>query len=216
MAAALRQREITAATAHGHRRSHHLRGEAAWLSTQQLRLTWRLFGPDGTQALTFDQDTATPPAAWQNGDPALLARLANVAADTVDRRLRGQERGQGRRIALASVTMGPVDGVPGPGGRQLAAAMHAALRAAGVPMSDDAKDDGFILLGSMHVSPDGAGQRIEMVWHLIRPDGREFGKVSQANTVPKGQLGGDWHHLARAIARAGAPGVRDLLRRDPG
>jgi hypothetical protein len=94
--------------------------------------------------------------------------------------------------------------------------MRAALTDAGVPLSDEPPDDGFILLGSMRLSPDGAEQRIEMVWHLIRPDGRELGTISQANTVPKGQLAGNWRNLARAIARAGAPGVRDLLRRDPG
>jgi len=153
-----------------------------------------------------------------------LARLASKGADAVDHQLRRRERGQGRRIALAPVTMGPVDGVPGLGGRKLAAAMATALADAGVPLADEPSDDGFILLGSMYFRPSGPGLRpelrleirIEMVWHLIRPDGREFGKVAQANTVPKGQLTGDWRHLARAIARAGAPGVRNLLLRDPG
>ena len=37
-----------------------------------------------------------------------------------------------------------------------------------------------------------------------------FGKVAQANTVPKGQLTADWQHLARAIARAGAPAARSV------
>jgi len=59
-------------------------------------------------------------------------------------------------------------------------------------------------------------REIQIVWHLIRADGREFGKISQANRIPAAQLKGNWRFLAQAIARAGAPGVLDLLRRDPG
>ncbi len=228
MAAALRRREVTAGTAPGHRRSHHLRGEAVRLSDQRLAMTWRLFTPEDGETLTVAQEAEISAQAWQRGEAGLLARLASKGADAVDHQLRRRERGQGRRIALAPVTMGPVDGVPGLGGRKLAAAMATALADAGVPLADEPSDDGFILLGSMYFRPSGPGLRsglrpelrpeirIEMVWHLIRPDGREFGKVAQANTVPKGQLTGDWRHLARAIARAGAPGVRNLLLRDPG
>lgn len=224
MAAALRRREVTAGTAAGHRRSHHLRGEAVRLSDQRLAMTWRLFTPEDGETLTVAQEAEISAQAWQRGEAGLLARLASKGADAVDHQLRRRERGQGRRIALAPVTMGPVDGVPGLGGRKLAAAMATALADAGVPLADEPSDDGFILLGSMYFRPSGPGLRpelrleirIEMVWHLIRPDGREFGKVAQANTVPKGQLTGDWRHLARAIARAGAPGVRNLLLRDPG
>ena len=224
MAAALRRREVTAGTAAGHRRSHHLRGEAVRLSDQRLAMTWRLFTPEDGETLTVAQEAEISAQAWQRGEAGLLARLASKGADAVDHQLRRRERGQGRRIALAPVTMGPVDGVPGLGGRKLAAAMATALADAGVPLADEPSDDGFILLGSMYFRPSGPGLRpelrleirIEMVWHLIRPDGREFGKVAQANTVPKGQLTGDWRHLARAIAQAGAPGVRNLLLRDPG
>ena len=83
-----------------------------------------------------------------------------------------------------------------------------------MPLSAEPLDDGLILLGSMHVAPGGG--RIEMVWHLIRPDGQELGQVSQANTVPAVELSGDWRELAQAIAQAGAPGVLALLRPNPG
>ncbi len=224
MAAALRRREVTAGNAPGHRLSHQLRGEAVRLSDQRLAMTWRLFTPEDGETLTVAQEAEISAQAWQRGEAGLLARLASKGADAVDQQLRRRERGQGRRIAQAPVTMGPVDGVPGLGGRKLAAAMATALTDAGVPLADEPSDDGFILLGSMYFGPSGSGLRpelrqeirVEMVWHLIRPDGREFGKVAQANTVPKGQLTDDWGHLARAIARAGAPGVRNLLLRDPG
>ncbi|MBT4488050.1 MAG: hypothetical protein HOK30_13905 [Rhodospirillaceae bacterium] len=216
MAKALRRREVTASTGQGHSRSHYLWCEADLISRDRLQLSWRLTGSEHYETLTVTQTEEISSKAWLRGDDALLQSLAGKAADQVDRQLRRRERGQGRRIAFAPVTIGPVDGVPGQGGRKLAAAMQAALADAGVPLSDSPLDDGFILLGSMHVSPDGTDQRIEMVWHLIRPDGREFGTISQANTVPRAQVSGDWGNLASAIAKAGAPGVRDLLRRDPG
>lgn len=218
MARALRQREVTASTNHGHRGSHRLLGSAALSPDGLLRLTWRLRTPADGETLSVTQDEAVTTLALQQGETALLDRLVGKAADAIDRRLRRQERGEGRRIALAPVTFGPLDGVPGQGGGHLARAMRTALAEAGVPLSREPAEDGFILLGSMHVESDVAHDlgRIEMVWHLIRPDGQEFGQVSQANNVPAAQLSGDWRDLAQAIAQAGAPGVLDLLRRAPG
>ncbi len=219
MAKALRLHEVTASTGKGHRRSHSLRGSAAMTPNGQLRLTWRLHNAAGEESMTIVQQETVRPIDWQQPNSALLTRLAGNGAAAIDRRLRRAERGQGRRISLAPITLGPMDGVPGRGGRHLANAMRTALDDAGVPLSQEPVDDGFVLLGSMHVAPsDGGAQfrEIKIVWHLIRPDGEEFGKVSQANRVPAAQLEGDWRYLARAIAQAGAPGVLDLLRRDNG
>jgi hypothetical protein len=215
-AEALRRREITASTNHGHRGSHRLQGSAVLELDGRLRLTWRLHTPGDVETMSLNQEEKVVPAIWWQGDGALLTRLATKAADAIDLRLRRQERGEGRRIALAPLTMGPVDGVPGQGGGQLAKAMRIALAKVGVPLSRRPVEDGFILLGSMNVAPGGGQRRIEIIWQLIRPDGQEFGQVSQANQVSPAQLAGDWRDLAQAIARAGAPGVLDLLRRDRG
>ena len=216
LAQSLRRREVTASTTTGHRRSHILAGRATLISPEALQLTWRLTNAAGGETLSLTQNEVIAPDAWRRGEGKLLRRLAGNAAEAIDRRLRRGERSQGRRIALAPVTMGPLDGIPGRGGGPLAEAMRAALAEVGVPLSDHPGDDGFILLGSMHLSPVAGGQRIEMTWHLIRPNGQQFGKVSQANEVPNTQLGGDWRFLAKAIAQAGAPGIRDLLSHDPG
>ena len=220
-ARALRRREVTASTNYGDRGSHRLQGHAVLEPDGLLRLTWRLRTPGDVETMRLTQADMVAPAAWRRGDGVLLERLAGRAADAIDLRLRRQERGEGRRIALAPLTMGPVDGVPGQGGGELAGAMRTALAKAGVLLSRQPADDGFILLGSMNVaSGDGdaaaRSRRIEVVWQLIRPDGQQFGQVNQANEVSAAQLAGDWRELAQAIARAGAPGVLDLLRRDRG
>ena len=219
MAKALRLHEVTATTGKGHRRGHLLRGSTTMTSSGLLRLNWRLHNAAGEEIMTTVQEEPVTPIAWQQPNSDLLARLARNGADAIDQRLRREERHQGRRISLATVSLGPVDGVPGQGGRHLAAAMQAALAKAGVPLSEETVDDGFVLLGSMRVTPSDGGvqfREIQIVWHLIRADGREFGKISQANRIPAAQLKGNWRFLAQAIARAGAPGVLDLLRRDPG
>ncbi|NQV59120.1 MAG: hypothetical protein HQ502_05610 [Alphaproteobacteria bacterium] len=220
-ARALRRREVTASTNHGHRGSHRLQGSAVLEPDGRLRLTWHLRTPGDVETMTLTQEDRVAPAAWRQGEAALLARLADQAADAIDLHLRRQERGEGRRIALAPLTMGPVDGVPGQGGGQLAKAMRVALAKVGVPLSQEPANDGFILLGSMRVAPSAgadadAGRQIEIVWQLIRPDGQEFGQVNQANKVSAAQLAGDWRDLAQAIAQAGASGVLDLLQRDRG
>lgn len=221
MAKALGRRDITASTGKGHRRSHRLQGDVTLSPAGQLRLTWHLASAEKTEILTATIVEKIDPAKWRQGDKVLFQRLSEASADAIDQELRRMERGQGRRIAYAAVTLGPIDGVPGRGGDDLVQAMSAALSKAGVPLADVPRDDGFILLGSLHVTPVAAGpdtgvRRIEITWHLIRPDGREFGKISQANNVPAVQLSNNWPALAQAIARAGAPGVRDLLRRDTG
>ena len=219
MATALRRHEVTASTGKGHRRSHALWGSTAMTGNGRLRLTWRLHNAAGEETMTIVQEEKVRLIDWQQPNSALLAQLATNGASAIDRRLRREERGQGRRISLAPVTLGSVDGVPGRGGRHLANAMLTALDDAGVPLTEEPADDGFILLASMRVTPSGSGPRfrkLEIVWHLIRPDGREFGKINQANRVPAAQLQGDWRRLAQAIAQAGAPGVLELLRRDPG
>jgi hypothetical protein len=217
MAKALRQREITAKTGQGHRRSHRLQGTAVFTGYGQLQLTWRLRTAGGEESMAAIQEEAVAPSEWRGADDGLFTRLAGNGAEAIDRQLRRRERGQGRRISLATVTLGPIAGAPGPGGGRLAAAMRAALIDAGVPLAEEPPDDGFILLGSIHAKPiDGNAQQVEITWQLIRPDGSEFGKVSQANRVPAAQLNGDWEALAQVIARAGAPGVLDLLQRDPG
>ena len=216
MTRALRRREITAGTKHGHRGSHRLQGDAVWAPDGRLRLTWRLHTPAGEETLQVAQQEAVSPDEWRLGEAALLDRLAGEAAEAIDRRLRRVERGEGRRIALAPVTMGAVTGTPGQGGVDLADAMRTALTEVGVPLSREPSGDGFTLLGRMRVENDGEARRVEIVWRLIRPDGREFGRISQANKVAAAQLSGDWRGLARAIAQAGAPGVLDLLQRDRG
>jgi hypothetical protein len=59
----------------------------------------------------------------------------------------------------------------------------------------------------------GQRQRVEILWQLIRPDGREIGQVSQANAVPAGLLDGAWGKLAEDVVAAGAPAIVALLRR---
>jgi hypothetical protein len=220
LAKELRRREITASTGPGHRRSHHLRGEISARPTgaeMVLDIVWQVAAADGGETGRFRHRDSVQAAVWRSGDDALLQRLARDGAVVIDRGLRRVERELGRPNALAGVTMGPVDGVPGVDGPRLAAAMRHALSEAGAPLLPEPADDGLVLLGSVHLTPRGADRRlVEVTWHLIHPDGRELGRVSQANEVPTHQLSGSWRGLASDIARAGAPGVLRLLRRGSG
>ncbi|MEE1557192.1 MAG: hypothetical protein V1262_14835, partial [Alphaproteobacteria bacterium] len=141
MATALRRHEVTASTGKGHRRSHSLWGSTAMTGNGRLRLTWRLHNAAGEETMTIVQEEKVRLIDWQQPNSALLAQLATNGASAIDRRLRREERGQGRRISLAPVTLGSVDGVPGRGGRHLANAMLTALDDAGVPLTEEPADD---------------------------------------------------------------------------
>ena len=69
-----------------------------------------------------------------------------------------------------------------------------------------------MLSGTVAVSPPQAGkQQVSVRWALLRPDGREVGKIDQQNAVPAGSLDRAWGDIAYAVAEAAAPGVAALI-----
>ena len=112
-----------------------------------------------------------------------------------------------------TVVLAAVDGAPGDGDLKLSRAMRRALDQNGVLLVPVPDDSTPLLMGAVHVAPPaGDRRRVEIVWTLIRPDGREVGRVGQADDLPRAQAEGDWTVLAEAIADAGAPAVLQLLQ----
>ena len=155
-----------------------------------------------------------PTAAWAEADPALLQQLAAAAAAKVDRLLLpgGPAISATRRIVVP-----PVDGAPGDGREALAKAMRASLKRRDIAVAeatDDVDEDGYMVLGDVMVTDHSrAEQRITISWAVIRPDGREMGRISQSNTVPRGRLDQRWGEIALFAAEGGADGVVELLER---
>ena len=61
--------------------------------------------------------------------------------------------------------------------------------------------------------PSGNKQSIAIEWRVSDPAGKNLGKVSQQNTIPKGSLDRSWGTSADKAAAAAADGIVKLLPR---
>ena len=209
LAEALRRHDFTASTRPGHRGSAVLSGRLVDGKT----LEWRMVDASGVLHAESRQPLDAALGPPEGYDDALWRSLADATAMALDRAERDLEQGSDRRVELAAVEVGPIDGAPGNGRQALAAELRRALRDAGVPSPDGEAEDFLLLLGSIHLGPaQGARQEVEILWQLIRADGLELGRIAQRNQVPVGQLDGAWGGLARNIAEAATDGIVDLLR----
>jgi hypothetical protein len=221
----LQKREIPAATVESgiNRKSLFLDGTARTLSLGGDRLSvtidWRLTDQDGRIVGRPRTAAQVSRAAWGEAEPKTYAVVAEravqgIAAAVQDPTAVAVEtptEPEGRRLYLS-----PVVGAPGNGGPALSRAMSAALRGAKVPLAPELDDRALVIAGAVHVAPPESGrQRVEIVWTVLDPAGKEVAKLTQANAVPAGTLDGDWGELAPLIAQAAVPGIVDMLRRLP-
>ena len=211
--AALQVRDVPASTYVGGRGSIVLAGQ---VSAVTRKLRWTLVTPDGETALRFE-DPLLDAARIDESAPDLAAiatRAARRITDALEPPTAEDERA---RPALPAVLQA-VHGAPGDGGIALARAMRHSLARIGVAVADDGKDDSHVILGRVSVARDDAATddaALTIAWDVLQPDGTRLGTVTQSNRVSAAQLTGAWGALARIVARAGAPGIAQLLEHAP-
>jgi hypothetical protein len=211
LALALRQAEIPASTAGANKASYRLSGTArrAHLTDGRdgIAVEWELRTADGRSL--GQAATAVPATAWS--EPAAQT-LAAEAAPAIARLIQEEPPAEAAEPRLA---IRAVNGAPGDGDRALARAIDGALRRVHVPIVEKPVDQAsFVLAGTVAVSPpQGGKQQVSVRWALLRPDGKEIGKIDQQNAVPAGSLDHAWGGIAYAVAEAAAPGVAALIEK---
>ncbi|MGC8477063.1 MAG: hypothetical protein ACP5NP_11980 [Acetobacteraceae bacterium] len=161
-----------------------------------------------------------PAAAWTAGDPALLESTAASVAPALARLLARVEvailRANPHSLLNrpARVRVAPVTGAPGNGDRVLAAAMRHALAALHEDVLGRTGKADFLIQGAVRLSPlpDGR-QMVQLRWIVTNAAGREGGRVFQLNRIQAGALDHDWSKVAPGIARQGATGIAEVIRR---
>ena len=215
MAKALRDADIPASTRGRNKGSYELRGAAReeTLPGDRVEVTvdWELLAADG-RSLGHAPSAAEQPTG---GSDTVAPVIAAAAAPAI-RKLVQDEPPAATAQPDPAVSLRPVTGAPGDGGRSLTRAMEEALRHARVVLATPGGDaPSFVLTGTVTMSPADSSkqQHVRIGWALLRGDGSEIGQVSQENAVPAGSLDGAWGDIAYAVATAAAPGVVALIER---
>ncbi len=118
------------------------------------------------------------------------------------------------KAAIRAVALTGVEGAPGSGNRELAAAMRKVLASAGWPVISQPRDDALTISGDVAVGPkSGSVQNVALAWSVSSPDGKLLGTIKQANDVPAGSLDGEWGKTADYAAEAGAEGIFKLVQK---
>ena len=214
LAAALRNTEIPASTAGANKATYRLAGIAHLARLDDGRegvtVDWELRAADKR---SLGHAAAAVPAAdalSQRTQDAAAQALAAQAAPAIARLVQEEPPAE---VGEPLVAIQTVSGAPGDGDRALKRAIDGALRRVHVPLAEKPADQAsFVLSGTVAVSPPQAGkQQVSVRWALLRPDGREVGKIDQQNAVPAGSLDRAWGDIAYAVAEAAAPGVAALI-----
>ena len=160
----------------------------------------------------------TPERAEEDKDEGLLAGLApNMDADV---RRPGDARPAGPGgAAFAQVRWGqpsflikPVVGAPGNGNEALTAGLKSALRARDVTISEDPRQAGFVIQGTVDMGePVNGRQYVRISWNVGTVTGDEVGNAVQENTIVAGSLDGEWGRVAEAVSLAAVRGIQDLF-----
>ena len=208
---ALQVRDVPASTRAGGRGSIVLAGQVAVVSG---KLRWTLVTPDGETALRFEESLLD--AARLDETAPHLAAIAARAARRIAAALEPPAADDGVARTASRVVLEGVRGAPGDGGIALARAMRHSLARIGIAVADDKDGEARLISGRVSVLRDDTASddaTVTIAWDVLRPDGKRLGTVTQSNRVSVERLTGAWGALARIVARAGAPGIAQLLGR---
>ena len=211
VADALRTRDVPASARAGGRGSLVLAGHVA-VVTGKLR--WSLITPAGETALRFEEPRLDAPSSGTSA--ADLAAIAARVAGQVAAFLKPPATEDPGHPSQLPVVIEAVRGAPGDGGIALARAMWHSLARVGVTVADGSNEESLSVQGWVSVARDDSATEsatVTIAWDVLHPDGTRLGTITQRNRVGADQLTGTWGVLPRLVARAGAPGIAQLLAR---
>ena len=208
---ALQVRDVPASRNAGGRGSIVLAGQVARVAG---KLRWTLITSDGETALRFEEPSLD--ASSIGTSTADLAQIAARAAGRVAALLKPPAAADSDRAPQVPVAIEAVRGAPGDGGIALTRAMKHSLARIGFTVVDAPEDGMLTLQGWVRVARDDTAAdsaTVTIAWDVLHPDGTRLGTITQSNRVGADRLTGTWGVLPRLVARAGAPGIAQLLDR---
>jgi len=105
-----------------------------------------------------------------------------------------------------------VKGAPGDGNTALNDALRAALHGKDLTVTDDPRQAGYEVVGTVNVGPPVNGrQRARIAWVVNTISGEEVGKAVQENVIAAGSLNRSWGRVAKIVTAAAADGIQQLF-----
>lgn len=219
VAAALRERQVPATASARPNRRFALRSEVRTQfgrgDTAEVTVRWTLRDPQGAILAAWDQSLSGEGAASHLADPLVIDAFAEIAAEELAARIGPGVLGPAAAPFAGPVSLAitPISGAPGDGNEALTQALAHTLRVRGVDVGAIDQNVAFFVGGGVTISAVPGGERVDIVWWLLRSDGQEVGTVDQSNVLAVGALDGAWEDVAYAIAEGAADGILELLKR---
>ncbi|MCH7936688.1 MAG: hypothetical protein IH994_06310 [Proteobacteria bacterium] len=175
---------------------------------------WTLFDYDGKVIGTETQGVIATRRDWDYGSPNVIREIGDtgseIIADMIDKE---DQNLKPVRPRLAGLWVNPVTNAPGDGDKSLTRAIKAAIKGAGIAVAGEKRYAEFVLDGRVRVDPPNDNlQRVEIIWTVLTPDGREIGRATQKNLVETGTFAGPWGEVAQVVADAALEGIQGVLR----
>lgn len=218
MVAELLRQNVPAATAGGNRSSYFLDGSAALRrlggGRTEFTISWNLVDNAGKRVGGNQAREAAPGTGWGALAPDLISRVVRSSAPGIAGLVQHRSAAPIDPARTRPLYVSPVVGAPGDGGNILRLAMMGALRRARLSVVREPGAGSLVIAGRMTLAAPVGGRRdMEIVWSVLRPDGKKVGDLTQRNAVGEHDFDGDWRNLAHLIAEGAAGGVVDLLHR---
>jgi len=219
MAEELLAREIIASPESSNQRSRFLQGVVTRTESSgaltRVTMTWELFDHRWKSMGRQDTTHTIPRSDWTNGSQAIVRPLVKEAAAVIAGLVKG-ENDRSLSTSQISLHVWPVDGAPDKTAFPLRQAMEAALKKRNFRITEGLDGAGLVIAGVIELGPENVEPRpIRITWSVLDTAGKELGKLTQQNAVPRETMENTWDTLAAVIADNAAGGVGDLVAQLP-
>lgn len=175
---------------------------------------WTLYDFDGQVLGAETEGVSGSRNDWDLGAPGLIAEVGEKAPGIIARII-GKEEDNLKpvRPKLAGLWVKPIENAPGDGNASLTWAIKGIIQGAGIVVTEEPRYAEYVLEASVILGdPKDGQQRIEIVWMVKTPDGREIGRATQKNLIGAGTLAGPWGEVAGLVAEAALEGIERVLQ----
>ena len=186
-------------------------GSRAGTSERQIR--WILKTRKGVTAGEHVEPISASSFDWDYGSPKIIRDVGIKTAKAVARLVLGRTAALvDEQQTRKGIWIKPITDAPGDGNFSLTRAIAFALGDSGLSVSRTPELAEYVLKARVRVdSPESGMQKVEIIWIIGDPAGKEIGRARQRNRVADGTFDGRWGQSAVMISLAAVGAIRNIL-----